>query len=211
MVGGAVRFPGPALEVEREPGKEAEVERGPLHQPHAGSLEERAVVERLDLGERLLALLDQVCDAKEVAGAALRPEGGPGGERLTRGLNRRVGLFLAPAGDVGEPALVDRRDVRESLGGCDPLAADEVVGRDLDARDGRDDAHAAPSSGRKAPTPPPRVGREPPAALGQPTEDSPTNVWRVGPVLCRSRSNVLTLSLRGQRGPRAVRSASLRA
>ena len=73
-----------------------------------------------------------------------RPERRPRRERSGRRGEREVGLALAPARDLGERLRVDRAQVGERRVAPDPLPADEVLGRDLDAGD-LDPAHA-PSS-----------------------------------------------------------------
>ena len=123
-----VCLPGALLQVECQLGEEADVERTALHDPKPGGLEERAVVERLDRGQRLDVGLDQVGEPEEVLGAALGPERGPGGKRLAGGLDGCVHFGAITAGHIRERALVDRRKVGERLRGAKPLAPDEVLG-----------------------------------------------------------------------------------
>jgi hypothetical protein len=71
----------------------------------------------------------------EDLGALLRFHRAPGLEALPGGIDGGVDLVDAAARDLRDRRLVDRRDVRERVGGADPFTADPVVGRDLDALD----------------------------------------------------------------------------
>src|SRR5690606_1449828 len=97
--------------------------------------EQRAVVGGLDDRQLLHALVDDVGDGAQQAGALGRGRGGPSGERLPGGGDGRVHLFRAAAGDLAERAAVDRRLVGERGGGGDAGAADPVAGVDGDAGD----------------------------------------------------------------------------
>jgi hypothetical protein len=59
----------------------------------------------------------------------------PGLEALLGGVDRGVRLVDAAAGNLRDRLFVDRRDVGEGRAGRDALAADPVVGRDLNAPD----------------------------------------------------------------------------
>ena len=65
--------------------------------------------------------------------ASFRSERRPRGKRRARGRDRGGDLLRAAGGDVGEMAAVDRRVDRERALRCEPLAADEMRGRYLDA------------------------------------------------------------------------------
>jgi hypothetical protein len=59
----------------------------------------------------------------------------PGLEALLGRVDGCLCLGGTTAGDLRDPLLVDRRDVGERVDGSDPLAADPVLGGDLDALD----------------------------------------------------------------------------
>ena len=79
--------------------------------------------------------LDSLRDAVEDLGALLGRHRAPGLETLLGGVHRACGFVLAASSDLGDRRLVDRRDVGEGRAGRDALAADPMVGRDLDAFD----------------------------------------------------------------------------
>jgi DNA-binding FadR family transcriptional regulator len=81
----------------------------------------------------------------EVHGATRSAKGSPGRERSRRRGDGQIGLPLPSARDLAERLLVDRRDVRERARARNTLAADEVIGRDLDAGHGDAVAHRTSS------------------------------------------------------------------
>ena len=91
-----------------------------------------AVVERLELGQLVDVLLDQVGELVHqpaaVAGVHLAP--GAGVERLARGLDGQVDVGGVPLGDLGDDLLGGRVDRRERLaaGAVAPLAVDQHLG-----------------------------------------------------------------------------------
>jgi hypothetical protein len=97
--------------------------------------QERAVVARLDRRELGDALLDELGDPVQDLGPVGRRGPPPGVERVPGRRDGSVGLRRGAPGDLGDDLLVDRRDVDEGLRRADPLAADPVLGRDLDALD----------------------------------------------------------------------------
>jgi len=97
--------------------------------------QQRAVVAGLDRRELGDALLDELGDPVQDLGAVRRRGPAPGVERAPGRRYGSVGLGGAAARDLGDDLLVDRRDVLEGLRRADPLAADPVLGRDLDALD----------------------------------------------------------------------------
>jgi hypothetical protein len=101
------------------------VARARHHAPLHGT-KQRAVVPRLDRGELERALLDALADGVQDAGAVLRGQGGPTGECLARGGDRRIDLRAA-TGDLGDGGLVDGGDV----GPMGDLAAGERRGIDV--------------------------------------------------------------------------------
>ena len=124
-----------------EVGVGTEVPRAARDHARAERAEQHRHVRALDRGEPLDVRVDQVGEAMEMRGAAVRAERRPGRERLRRRRDGQIRLALAAARDLRDRLGVDRREVDERLGARDPLAADEVVGRDDDARD----LDAAPS------------------------------------------------------------------
>ena len=91
-----------------------------------------AVVERLQLGQLVDVLLDQVGElvhqAAAVAGVHLAP--GAGVERLAGGLDRQVDIGGIPLGDLGDDFLGRRVDRLERLAAdaVAPLAVDQQLG-----------------------------------------------------------------------------------
>ncbi len=84
---------------------------------------------------RSTLLLDQIGEPVEVGAAPLGPEPGPVRKSLGGGAQCRLGLLGAAGGDPREHLAVDRAEVVEALRRGDALAADEVVGGDLDPGD----------------------------------------------------------------------------
>ena len=130
-----VRLPDPLLVRDGEVGVRTEVPRAARDHARAERAEEHRHVRALDRGEPLDVRVDQVGEAMEVRGAAVRAERRPARERLRRRRDGEIRLALAASRDLRDRLGVDRREVDERLGARDALAADEVVGRDLDARD----------------------------------------------------------------------------
>ena len=116
-------------------GEEAEVVAGARDHGVRHRAKEGAVVAGLDLGDIGGAFLDQLPDAADDLGALFRRHGSPGLEALLGGVDSGLGLVLAASRDVRDRRLVDRGDIGEGRGGCDALAADPMVGRDLDTLD----------------------------------------------------------------------------
>jgi hypothetical protein len=174
-----VRLPDAFLEVEGVLGEEADVEGGAPHDAHAGSLEQRAVVDGLKCGEPFDARFDQVGEAEEILGAAFRPERSPAREGIACRTDRRVDFGCASARHLGKRALVDRGDVAECLRRGDPLPADEVKRRDVDAGNRGRGSHrpARPLLFRvtrvRGPT---RVGKGPPATRLEPMAEKRASV-----------------------------------
>ena len=119
----------------------AVVPRAARDHPRAQRALEHGHVEALDGCDPLDALVDQVGQAAEALGPPGDAERGPGGEGGGRRLDGEPDLALAAACNFGEHLLVDRRAVLEAVVARHALPADEVVGRDLDARNDR--AHGA--------------------------------------------------------------------
>jgi hypothetical protein len=71
----------------------------------------------------------------QVRRAARRPQRRPRREGVARGAYGAIDLGLAGPRDLREHLAVDWRDVLEALPARDPLAADVVVGRDVNADD----------------------------------------------------------------------------
>jgi hypothetical protein len=71
----------------------------------------------------------------EDLGALLERHRAPGLEALLGGVDRGVRLVDAAAGNLRDRLFVDRRDIGEARAGGNALAADPVVGGDLDALD----------------------------------------------------------------------------
>ena len=111
----------------------AEVQRAPRDHPRAQRAQQHRHVGALDGGQALDVRVDEVGQAVQVRRPAGGAERRPGRERVVRRPHGAVGIGGVGARDLGEHRLVDRRDVGEALGTGHPLAADEVVGADLDA------------------------------------------------------------------------------
>jgi hypothetical protein len=90
---------------------------------------------RLDRRELGDALLEELGDPVQDLCPIGRGRPPPRVERAPSRRDGSVGLRTTAARDLGDTPLVDRRDVDEGLGRADPLAADPVLGRDLDALD----------------------------------------------------------------------------
>jgi hypothetical protein len=88
-------------------------------------------------------------------------------EALLGGVDRGVRLVDAPTGDLRDGLFVDRREVGECRAGGDALAADPVVGRDLDVLDLDAPAQCRPPRYSFVPE---RYGR--PASLVKPSSAS---------------------------------------
>ena len=138
---GAVRVPHPLLVRRREVGVGAVVAGAAVDQPRLQGAQQHRHVDALDGASR--STFASIRSARRWRYS--RPAGGterrPGGERLGRGGDRRVGLALPAAGDLAERLLVDRREVGEGGLAREAPPADVVVGRDLDAGDGDPVAH----------------------------------------------------------------------
>ena len=130
-----VRVPDALLVGDREVGVAPVVPRPAVDQPRLQRAEQHRHVDALDGSEPLDVRVDQVGEAVEVDGPPRRAESGPGRERLGRCGHGEIRLALPAARDLAERLLVDRREVGEGLLARDALAADEVIGRDLDPGD----------------------------------------------------------------------------
>ena len=132
--GGALHLGGPAGEVAEQLGGDADVA--------AGGREALAVVERLELGELLGALVDQVADAPQQVRALARGHPRPrraGLEGVAGGDDGAVGVDGRGLGDLDEDLLGGRVDGVEGLAvlRVDPLAVDqELPGRGEERGDG---------------------------------------------------------------------------
>ena len=117
-------------------GEEAEVPRDARHDRVQVRAQQRAVVARLDRARargraprRSSAIR---CRTLARSAAEVRPHVSNAPRAAATARSASAG---AAAGDLGDDLLVDRRDVVEGLRRADPLAADPVLGRDLDALD----------------------------------------------------------------------------
>ena len=126
-------------------GEETEVPSDAGHDRVPVRAQERAVVTRLDRRELGDALLDELGDAVQDLGPVGRGGPPPRVERVPSRRHGPVGLGQAAPSDLGDDLLVDRRDVAEGFGRPHPLAADPVLGRDLDALDLGDPARVCSS------------------------------------------------------------------
>ena len=118
-------------------------------------------------------------------------ERGPGGERVGRRRQRELCLPLAAPRDLGERLAVDRAQVGERRVATDPLAADEVLGRDLDPGDRRRaHAEALPKATVATSTGvwPPSTGRIAPLTYEASSETSQATVAATSSALAARRS-----------------------
>ena len=130
-------LPDALLVGDREVGVAAVVARAAVDQARLQRAQQHRHVDALDRREPLDVGVDQVGEPVEVLGAARRRRGRPRpGTRPCAAATARSASALAAARDLAERLLVDRREVRERARARHALAADEVVGRDLDAGDG---------------------------------------------------------------------------
>ena len=132
---GAVRVPDALLVGDREVGVAAVVPRAAVDQARLQRAQQHRHVDALDRGEAFDVRVDQVGKAVEVDRAPAAPSAAQAGKRLGCRRDGEIGLALPAAGDLAERLLVDGREVRERALARNPLAADEVVGRDLDPGD----------------------------------------------------------------------------
>ena len=151
-VPGAVRAPVPLLVGDGEIGVGPVVPRSTGDDAGSERAQQHRHVLALDGSEALDVRIDEVAEPSQVVGAARRAERRPGGEGVVRGEDGAVDLLRPRSGHLGEQALVDRRAVLEALCGRDPLAADEVVGRDGDAGDLDPMVHGRCARGARAPS-----------------------------------------------------------
>jgi len=99
--------------------------------------EERSVVAGLDRREVFDPRLDPVGDPMENRGALFRWCAPPRlGRSISRGDRQVYGVCVATR-NLRDRLFVDRGDVGEPIGRSETLAADQVVGRDLDPFDDR--------------------------------------------------------------------------
>jgi hypothetical protein len=128
-------------------GEEPEVVRDPRHHAAAVGAQQRPVVGGLDDRQVLDPCLDPVRHALERPRAIVRRRRAPRLEGPPRGLDRAVDVLRRAARDPRDHRFVDRRDVVEdaAVGGCGPLPADPVLGRDLDPRHRRHPGRLQPA------------------------------------------------------------------
>ena len=121
---------------DREIGVGAVVARAARDHARLQRAQQHRHVDALDLGETVDVRVDQVGEPVEIRRARpLGPSAAQAGKAACAAATAQSRLARSAARDLGERPLVDRARVDEALAARDPLAADEVVGRDRDAGD----------------------------------------------------------------------------
>src|SRR6185312_8760693 len=143
-----VRLPDALLVCDGEVGVRAEVPRAARDHARAERAEQHRHVGALDGRQALDVRVDQIGETVHDHAAPRRPERRPGGEGVLRRGDRESCFRLTAASDLGQRLRVDRADVGEGRVAADALAADEMVGRDLDAGD---EGHRPDSANASAP------------------------------------------------------------
>ena len=140
---------GGSIEREQRVRERSEVPCDARHHGSTHRPKQRAVVTRFHRGQLRHARLDAVGDPVQGLGALLRMHRSPNLERAARSGDGLARLGHATPRYLRDHALVYRRYIGEDGGGRDTLAADPVVGRNLDAFDrgtASDRAHPLPRS-----------------------------------------------------------------
>ncbi len=141
---------GRAVELQQLVGEGPEVACHTGHHRAHMRAQQRPVVASLDGSQLGNPGLDPVGDPMQHLGPLLRGRRAPTSERVARRLDRGIDRTCVAPGHHRDRLLVDRRDVDEPLGGCNPGAADQMVGRDLDAIDHRALVQRVPPSPRRS-------------------------------------------------------------
>ncbi len=122
------------IKMQRAIGEEINVERGTRNHAHRIADQQRAVVLGLDRGDLLAVIEDGLREALQNRMATFGAERGPLGIRAARRCDRGIDFFGAGRAHIRQMLAVDWRAVSKLSFGLDPLAVDEVIGRDVDAR-----------------------------------------------------------------------------